>query len=339
MRRPTTEKLAQFITVRPPMTTLMACFFIIGMILLVFSNYINYHSGTIANPDIEIDWNTIFNKLNHQQFCLDEKEFVATSVSTSPVTLADATFYQKLSMSSVVSYMPLENYLSGSYHGRSQNFPLNYKFSVNATDLGILKVDKPKHLTEVQEKNYLYQLITIDVQFANYYESESKCGNIEYSEGVNKYSQEKQTDLKVACDSLITLACLDFYIPRYLYNNTALANAILPKPPGLNETSIKEIEPEAHSTFICENNLSKTNKVGSANVMSRHIKNEPCASYLTFKTGHEKDPKLVDYLSDQDISRIRGRLCWSAFVLIGMFGLYLLYGSFRGSGNYSYEAF
>lgn len=169
----------------------------------------------------------------------------------------------------------------------------------------------------------------------------------------NKYTNlEENNGMILDCSSTLTLGCLKIDIPELLFENTNLLHAKLPGV-DLSLDSIQKLaaKKSKDQTYTCQQTVtdlqnrikSQTNssfpqdKSGSA--VPLKIKNEPCASYLTFKTRHERDTNLVMYLTAEDKQLIAKRLLWTAFSLIGTFTIYLLYGSFRGSHSHSYEAF
>jgi len=290
--------------------------------------------------DIQINWNTIFYKLDDLNYCIDE-----TSPKPRNEVLNTMFDYKKINLTSLVKYEPLENYLSGNYHGRSSSFPNKYQFNLKATDLGILAENKPKHLTELQEELYnLHQDILITINVINKYNSNKKCGKTINKE-TNIYSNQEEEEILEDCKPSETMACINFELSEKLYDNTQLINMQVPQA-NLNRTEILQLLPEnnKHTTFTCDldndigDGTMSLEKIGTATPYSKKNR-EPCHTYLTFHTIHERDAGLVDYLSTEDIKNIRSRLLWTAFALIGGFFSFLLYGSFRGSRSYSYEVF
>lgn len=121
LNMPSGEKLAHFIQARAPMTTMMGCICSLGVIFLVYANYITHMSVSIEDPDVKLDWNTFFYNLNSYQFCIDDKVFTGDN----PLYF-NPDKYKTIYLTTVIQYLPLENYLSGTYHSRSDKYPSHY---------------------------------------------------------------------------------------------------------------------------------------------------------------------------------------------------------------------
>lgn len=356
---PSSQNLNDFVTRRPPVTTLMIAAFIMGTIMLIYSNHLNKTSDRVINPDIQVDWNIVLSNLNDRQYCLENEDY--GEKSENKLWPSNENTHTVIPLTSYSEYLPLKNYLSGGYHNNSLKYPLNFKMIMNATDLGILPLDMPKHAHEDVKQLYdiAHNNVFMEVKFDHRYESDvNQCinKNGEMTHENNIYIKDiKQVDIIDNCEKASTMVCIKFLVSNKVFEHTDLKRSKLPTQPITfddksgkfnydNYNSISELQ---HTTFRCEEfspGESSNLSAGSANNLDtsneNDINSQVCFSKLTFKTNHLKDQLLVETISPEDLIRIRHRLFGTAALLIGTCLGYLFYGSIVGdSGESRYEYF
>merc|ERR1712226_58510 len=321
---PSKQNVSDFITVRSPLITLLCCVFLVGPTYIVYGNLIETNN-LLQDPDVTIDWNQIFGSLRDCEYCLTKDPFQVPDQGELK------TNYDRVSLTSRVSYTPAKNYYENSdYHNESSGYPLAYGFTLKPTDIGLLPLEQPRGNRDATE-HYNYKkesTIFVTVEFHSRYNSSGKCKIVQESDG-NKYFPDKTHDAW-QCESDNQLyACYNFYFHKVLFNHTTdLQTAKIP------EVDVQAVEKQPENcldqTFACSPNVSS--KLGHARYQDRAALGEhPCSSRLYFHAEHAVDPSLVKMLTQTQRETIHTRLFWSGFVLILVCASFMLWASFRGS--------
>jgi len=324
---PTVKNLSNFITARPPLTCLFLCIFAMGMVLIIYSGHMMTEGIKIEDPDTKLDWNIIFNGLNKLEFCLNETPNNFTTDYLEPPNERHnikLNNYEIIHLSSMASYIPLDLFTSGNYFNTSDGkHPKRYNVKLNASDLGILPKEKPKHKYE-DIWDDLSKELYVGIEFYDEYNEKDLCKKDQKTKlnKKNKYTGfGETTNDYISCMNEKLNSCVTFYVPKDLYNNTTLSNAPLSK-------QCNKVD-----------RLNPINTIGSAKIVDKSLGEEYCSSRLHFKVEHVDDLNLKDYLSHEEIIKIHGRLFVSGMVLLLTFVFYIFYGSFRGSNSVEYSVF
>merc|ERR1711976_131939 len=234
--------------------------------------------------------------------------------------------YHIVSLTSRIEYLPQNGYYeSGDYHNGSQDYPVNFAFTLKPTDIGILPLEQPRNS---KDENAIFEYkkemtIFVTVQLSKRYDSKNRC----HSEKTpNRYGPSY--DETWSCDADDNLyGCYSFYFHKDLCEHTAdLVHSKIPK------VKIEDSEDDStlDSTFDCP--VVKDSSVAFGNATFQNVEvNAPCHSRLYFHSKHATDPGLIKMLDKETRKMIQGRLFILGMCFIAICSLYVLYGSFRGS--------
>jgi len=319
------QNVSDFVTVRSPLITLLCYVFVIGCTFIGYGSTIK-EDNLLKDPDVKINWNSIFEKLNSKEYCLHSR---TTNIEHDASKLEQN--YHAVSLTSAVQYKPAPKYWeNGDYHNDSSAYGTDFVFLLNSTDVGILPVDQAMadQTTKEEHIRKISEYIIVAVSLHHTYSSKGKCHN-ETVSAENKYAPDL-TETVTKCEpDTENWACYTFYFPNKIYNHTVdLKNAPIPHSKTTEED---DMETCMKNTYTCSapTDLSALKKARAQRIED----NAPCASKLYIQTTHQPDPKLIKMLSKATRIMIQQRLFWSGMVLLGIVAAFTVWASFRGSTN------